>query len=123
MYPYVERVLSQLGPAEFPGLGGYLRINPDADQEYARSYLTEERNIAQAEVERLNGPPQLLNARVPMQMLILVELLLKKPNEPIDIRTVTMAQGGQAYVAERIEEAASGLMMMAPRLFEFVMEL
>jgi len=126
MYPYVEQIfsdLSQLPATELSGFGGYLRIKSDADSERILDFLTEERDAAQKEVESLLMPPRLLSFSVPMQILLLTELLLAMPHEPIDIHVLGKVQGGQAYVAERLEEAANALVMFAPRSLEVVAKL
>lgn len=44
---------------------------------------------------------------------VLAELLLASPNDPIDVRAISIAQGHRSgYVAERVEEAVSMLVML-----------
>ncbi len=123
MHSYVEQILSQLQPTRYPGRGGYLRIKPSADPQHVCTYLIHERSAALVEVASRQMPPRLLNFSVPMQMLILLELMIARPTKPIDVRAIAMVQGGQAYVAERLEAAANELVMMAPALLEVVAQL
>jgi len=119
MHPYVEQVVRNIRADERVGVGGYIRIKSGADPEEARVYLTEERDAAQEAVGSARGPMQMVSLSVPMQMLILAELLLAKPNEPVNVRAVNKAQpSSSGYLAERLEEAAEGLAMMAPNLIE-----
>jgi hypothetical protein len=119
MHPYVEQVVRNIRADEQVGVGGYIRIKSGADPEEARVYLTEERDAAQEAVGSARGPMQMVSLSVPMQMLILAELLLAKPNEPVNVRAVNKAQpSSSGYLAERLEEAAEGLAMMAPNLIE-----
>ena len=119
MHPYVEQVVRNIRADEQIGVGGYIRIKSGADPEEARVYLTEERDAAQEAVGSARGPMQMVSLSVPMQMLILAELLLAKPNEPVNVRAVNKAQpSSSGYLAERLEEAAEGLAMMAPNLIE-----
>ena len=119
MHSYVQQVVGSVNTDEQVGSGGYIRIKPGADSGEARTYLTEERDAAQEAVESACGPAQLVTLSVPMQMLILAELLLAKPDEPVNVRAVNKAQpSASGYLAERLEEAAKGLVMMAPHLIE-----
>jgi len=67
-------------------------------------------------------PPRLREQSVPMQVLILTEMLLANPGDPVDLRVVNTAQGG-GYVAERLETAARDLASLAPHLLEAIDQL
>ena len=119
MHPYVEQVVRGIRADEQVGIGGYIRIKPGANHEEACAYLTEERDAAHGAVESARGPAQLISISIPMQMLILAELMLAKPDEPVNLRAVNKAQpSSSGFLAERLEEAAEGLVMMAPNLIE-----
>lgn len=119
MHPYVEQVVRNIRADEQVGSGGYVRIKPDANREEARVYLTEERDAAQEAIESACEPLLLASISIPMQMLILAELMLAKPDEPVNLRAVNKAQpSSSGFLAERLEEAAEGLVMMAPNLIE-----
>ncbi len=122
MHDYVRSVIALLSDAPKDGRGNYLRIRPEAGRERVIAYLTDERNAAQEEVNQQEGKvvPQLLTFSVPMQMLVLSELLLANLDQPVDLRALNLVQGRGAYVANRIEEAVEELTMMAPRLLEVV---
>jgi hypothetical protein len=123
MHPYVNMVISQIDPRKSQGCGGYLRIRPGAKKQ-ACAFLIKERNAAQTWVDkaRISGP--LLNAEVPMQMLILTQLMLTDPDTPVDIRAVVMAQLlNRGYVSKRIENAVRGLVLLSDGLLEVVTSL
>jgi len=117
MHAYVEQTQNSYNVGASDGRAGYLRIKAGTDHDTVVALLREERDAAEAEVNK--APAALMSITAIseiMQLLILIELLLVDPTAPIDIRRLSSAQHcrSQDYLDERIEQAVLGLRMLAP---------
>lgn len=108
----VEKIARAM-PAQSDGHGGHLRIKEGASLEAALGRLGDERELALLELGHSRNP-----ASIAMQTLVLAELLINKPDRPIDLWALSRAQQANGVVAGCIEAAAHGLVDLYPRLFE-----
>ncbi len=123
MHFYEQQVTVSMQSAQPDGRGGYLRIKSDRGVEHARTILTEENEAARTDIDNMQGPHQVISQCVAMQMLIVTSLLLRRLDQPIDIRALNLSQHGSRRTAESLEEAISGLTTMFPQTFEVVVQL
>lgn len=117
MHSHAKRVVAAVRSGQAAKKGRYLRVMPGASLNLIRSYLQEERSTAEKEVAG-RGSSALTNCTTAMQTLILTELLLSKPSEPVNIDAICAAQGNDRYVVQSLEQAVELLKIMGPRLLE-----